>query len=237
MYPIQNMCSWLFVVSVMCTCATLWADDIPADYSTRQMQGWTIHIQDQLIKDDAKSVEKAMTLMDKQLKKVIASIPAQYVKKMQQVPIWFSVPYEGFRPTGAYHPNEKWLVEHGRHKELAKSIEFSNTHIFAKEIKRMPVMVIHELAHAYHDRELGFDKPEIIAAYREAKKSKKYEKVKLNNGRKAKAYALVNHKEYFAECTEAYFGENDFYPFNKAELADFDPLMYRVLSKIWAEKK
>jgi len=40
-------------------------------------------------------------------------------------------------------------------------------------------------------------------------------------------------KEYFAECTEAYFGVNDFYPFNKAELKEHDPDMYDLLTDIW----
>ena len=28
-------------------------------------------------------------------------------------------------------------------------------------------------------------------------------------------YALTNHKEFFAEMSEAYFGMNDFFPFNR----------------------
>ena len=30
---------------------------------------------------------------------------------------------------------------------------------------------------------------------------------------------LALHKEFFEEMTEAYFGSNDFYPFNQGELA------------------
>jgi hypothetical protein len=48
-----------------------------------------------------------------------------------------------------------------------------------------------------------------------------------------KHYGLSNHKEYFAESTEAYFGVNDFYPFVRAELNEHDPAMYALLEKIW----
>ncbi|MEE3219803.1 MAG: zinc-dependent peptidase, partial [Planctomycetota bacterium] len=62
---------------------------------------------------------------------------------------------------------------------------------------------------------------------------KKYEKVLLYNGRKVRHYALTNHKEYFAECSEAYFGTNDFYPFVRAELKEHDPHVYALLDEIW----
>ena len=44
---------------------------------------------------------------------------------------------------------------------------------------------------------------------------------------------MTNEKEYFAECTEAYFGENDFFPFNAAELKAHDPEMYALLGTLW----
>ena len=46
-------------------------------------------------------------------------------------------------------------------------------------------------------------------------------------------YGLTNHKEYFAEGTEAYFYRNDFYPFVRAELKEHDPTLHDVLAKVW----
>ena len=45
--------------------------------------------------------------------------------------------------------------------------------------------------------------------------------------------ALTNHKEYFAEMSEAYFWTNDFYPFVKAELREIDPAMFELLGEVW----
>ena len=39
--------------------------------------------------------------------------------------------------------------------------------------------------------------------------------------------------EYFAESTEAYFSKNDFYPFNKEELIAHDPVMFKLLTRLW----
>ena len=34
-------------------------------------------------------------------------------------------------------------------------------------------------------------------------------------------------------ATEAFFGQNDFYPFVKAELREHDPEITRVLTEVW----
>jgi dipeptidyl-peptidase-4 len=94
-------------------------------------------------------------------------------------------------------------------------------------------VILHELAHAYHDQVLGFDHPEIIAAYQKARQAGGYDKVLLYTGKQVRHYALTDHKEYFAEGTEAYFYRNDFYPFVRAELQEHDPALHELLEKIW----
>jgi dipeptidyl-peptidase-4 len=107
---------------------------------------------------------------------------------------------------------------------------------FVFEMKRQPFMVLHELAHAYHDRFLGFGHDKIRAAFDQAVKDGKYESVLFWDGRKVKHYALSDHKEYFAEGTEAYFGTNDFFPFVRAELKSHDPGLFEVLESVWGVK-
>ena len=100
-----------------------------------------------------------------------------------------------------------------------------------------PYVVLHELAHSYHDQILDFDNPKIQDVYEQAKSEGIYDKVLLYTGKQVKHYGLNNAKEYFAESTEAYFGVNDFYPFIRAELKDHDPRMFRLLEEIWGEVK
>jgi hypothetical protein len=96
-------------------------------------------------------------------------------------------------------------------------------------------MVLHELAHAYHNQFLdqGFENAEIQAAFEGAMKANRYRSVPRNNGKTEEAYAATNSKEYFAEASEAYFGTNDFYPFVRTELKKHDPEMFRLLEKLW----
>ncbi len=53
---------------------------------------------------------------------------------------------------------------------------------------------------------------------------------------KGRAYALSNPQEYFAETTEAFFGRNDFQPFDRAELQLLDPEMCTLLERLWSSE-
>lgn len=220
---------WCLAVWNSSTCRA----DEHEGYKTREMHGWTVHVHEKLLEDQPEQTGTAMTLFEEQLQKIVDRVPAQVVKRLRTVPIWFSPKYPNSGPSGEYHPGKKWLLDNGRRPELHRCVEFTNVSIFPKEVKRMPMVALHELAHAYHDQVLSFDNAEIIAAYEDAKESGKYQKVKRTDGKEVKSYALTNHKEYFAELSEAYFGVNDFYPFNNQDLQDYDPLMYRLLTKVW----
>jgi hypothetical protein len=80
---------------------------------------------------------------------------------------------------------------------------------------------------------LGFEEPRIRAAYEKYKSSGRGEKVLLYDGTRVRHYALTDQKEFFAEFTEAYFGLNDFFPFNRAELKTAEPEIYALMVGIW----
>lgn len=207
---------------------------------TRMIAGWTVHVSTQLIEQDAAMLEKAMQLLRAQLDEIVRVVPATAVAELRKVPLWISPEYPNTRPRAEYHPAAGWLKDNGRDPVMAKGVEFSNVRIFEAETRRMPNFVLHELAHAYHDRFLGFDQPGIIAVFEKAKAAGKYDKVQRQDseGRKRfdRAYAMTNHKEYFAECSEAFFSKNDFFPFTKEELKVHDPEMFALLEKLWGLK-
>ena len=207
--------------------------------ATRKLAGWTVHINSTLLEGDARATTRALELLEGQLDEIVRVVPAAAVGKLQQVPLWISPEYPNTPPRAEYHPDAGWLREHDRDPRMARGIEFTNIRIFEAETRRMPNFALHELAHAYHDRELasGFANDEIKTAYEKAKASGKYDRVERQDseGRKTidRAYAMTNPQEYFAECTEAFFGRNDFYPYARDELKKLDPPMFELLSKLW----
>lgn len=138
----------------------------------------------------------------------------------------------------AYHPYLQWLIDNGYNIEKWKSIEISNINNFINwSALNQPFMVMHEFAHAYHDRVLGFSYAPIIQAFQSAKQNGLYNSVLYNAGNGVyyyrEAYAATNEKEYFAEITEAFLGENDFFPFIRDELDVYDPTGYDLTLNIW----
>ena len=66
----------------------------------------------------------------------------------------------------------------------------------------------------------------IRKAYLKAMSTDKYDSVSRKGSppeHKEKHYACTNFEEYFAETVEAYFWENDFFPYVRSELEEFDP--------------
>ncbi len=180
--------------------------------------------------------------MQKQLQQQLYSIdrrlPPSAVEKLRKVKIWVEFK-EPHHPCMAYHPDKAWLARHDMNPEKAKCVEIANSETFLSWTIPQPCMVLHELAHAYHDQFLegGFECAELKAAHEAAAEGKAYEMVLHINGKKQKHYALNNPMEYFAEATEAYFGTNDFFPFVRSELAEHDPRMFELMGKLWGDKR
>ena len=208
-----------------------------AEHLARQVEGWTVHVSERLLAEQKEATGQALELLRTQLAEIVRSVPSNAVVRLREVPLWFSPGYPGVRPRAEYHPDAGWLRANQRNPAMARAVEFTNIRIFAAEARRMPNFALHELAHAFHDRVLGFEQPDIKAAYEQAKAGGKYDRVERQDseGRKRfdRAYALTNHKEYFAETTEAFFSRNDFFPFTRAELEAHDPEMFKLLERLW----
>ncbi len=209
-------------------------------YDIRKLRGWTIHINRELLAADVRDTTKALELLDAQLLDIIKVVPKEAVAKLQKVPLYFNPEYPKGGAGAEYHPGADWLRKNGRDPAMAQSVEVSKVSTYQAEVNRMPWFMLHELAHAYHDRELpkGFANPDIAKAYARAKESGKYDKVERHFGngkpnRVEKAYAMTTEMEYFAEATEAYFGRNDFFPFTRDELKKHDPDMEELVGKLW----
>ncbi len=195
------------------------------EFADRLVEGWAAKVHRDV-------PDPALRLLETRLQDIVRLVPRKAVDELRRVPLWFGG-RDGKKGTAEYHPDRGWLEKNGYNPEKAKAVDLGSPVHFVYESRRQPFMVLHELAHAYHDRVLGFGHGKIRAAFDQAVKDGKYESVLFWDGRKVKHYALTDHKEYFAEGTEAYFGTNDFYPFVRAELKEHDPGLYDVLESVW----
>ena len=171
-------------------------------------------------------------MLKSKLAEVERLVPPAALPKHRKVPIWLSGEVS---PGAVYHPSAGWLENNGRVVEMAKSIERQNIDHFIDWSTTQPMMILHELSHAWHHRvtACGYDNPEISEPYQAIVRSGSSEKVRHVSGREKRHYGLSNPMEYFGECSEAYFGCNDFQLFDRKELKASDPAGFRLVEKVW----
>jgi hypothetical protein len=204
-------------------------------YAVEQIEGWDVYFHRRLLDGDPKLAERVRAEMMRQLAAIVAALPADKVEQLRETKIWVERFHPKF-PCACYHPSVDWLRENSFNPEKVDSVDVSNPERFVEWSRQQPWMMLHELAHGYHDQVLKHGHPSVRKAYERAKSSGEFEKIRHVDGRSVRHYALNNDEEYFAETTEAYFGKNDFFPFNRTELKEFDPDGYALMQEVWEKK-
>ncbi len=206
------------------------------DPVVQQIEGWTVHVDPALLEGEYAEKEggRALKMLANHLQRIAILMPADRLVEMQKLEIWIEREHPTLKSM-QYHPNINWLKSHGHDPRLAKKVHIPRARALLdrQQMFKHPMVVLHELAHAYHDQVLSFGYAPVVEAYKAAKTAGSYEKVLLFTGKYVRHYALTDHKEYFAEGTEAYFYRNDFYPFVRAELKEHDPKLHDLLQEIW----
>ncbi len=203
----------------------------PDPYQTRTLRGWSVHVERTLLAQGECGAE-ALELLDAKLLDVVRAVPPSALEKLRLVPIWISRE-DSVAPCSCYHPSAQWLREHGHDPRKAKGVEITHARTFLEWTHEQPAMVLHELAHAFHDQVLGHEDAGLRAAFAAAKASRKLEDVLHWDGKRCRAYALENEDEFFAEMSEAWFGTNDFAPFVRPEVQQDFPELARELAGWW----
>jgi dipeptidyl-peptidase-4 len=209
-----------------------WVETVKLD-----LQGWTVHADTSLVDGQHKELGKrALSMLDNHLERIAILMPEKQLKELRGLEIFV----ENHHPelgSMQYHPGVDWLNERGYDPRLFRKVHIPRAAelVSRGQMLKHPAVILHELAHAYHDQILGFEEADIVKAYNDAMGKGIYQKSLLFNGETVKHYATTDHKEYFAEATESYFYHNDFYPFVRAELRRHDPAAFAIMERVWGK--
>ena len=208
----------------------------PASRSEQRLEGFRILVDDCLLPggEHADLGREALEFLRGKLTDIRIVMPADRLARIREVTIVLD---RSCGDLGAmqYHPSGDWLAGHGYPRELARCVHLPQAADLAtrRNVAEQPWVVLHELAHAYHDQVLGFEEPRVVAAWEAFKAAGVGDATLRFDGARSRHYALTDQKEFFAEMTEAFFGSNDFAPFNRAELKtgfpDLDALLEEIL--------
>lgn len=205
-------------------------NDPRSTYQEREIDGFTVLVSRRVLDHPGDAVADIGQLA-LQIRNIDRVVPAKPLGVLKKVTIWLEWAEEA--GLGQFHWDANYLRRVGKNPEKARSVEIVNARHMLQWSREQPWAVLHELAHAYHCLVLTIDHPGIKNAFDHATRSKSYDLVDYALGGKRAAYALTDEREFFAELTEAYFGHNDFQPFDRQDLKNFDPVGYQLMVDVW----
>lgn len=197
-----------------------------------KIEGWDVYIEQQLVDKNDVRVFLTLRLLSEKLRELKVILPAKAITQLKTVPIYFS---EDKEFNAEYYFFAPYVYRSGKDIKMMDGIEFRSISFFLQESKFSPMLVLHELAHAYHKLNYKRIDKLIMRAYRKAETGKLYQRVLTVTNRYSRAYALQSPFEYFAELTEAYFGRNNYYPFDRNELESYDKYGYEMIREAWLQ--
>ncbi|HLW66759.1 MAG TPA: hypothetical protein VKS79_15705 [Gemmataceae bacterium] len=224
-------------------------------YTTYEVHGYYVHVSKDVDAQGKEKVNIALDTLEDRLGDALKVIPKNCCKRLQKIHFWVEWKNQ------FYASSEDWKLANAAcyipigtkdARLIPEKDGGIEVPVFAFLLppyndstdKSYPFWLMHELAHAYHDRVLGFDDKTVKASYESAKKSRLYDEVERTtigpNGlvwnTKMPAYARTNHKEYFAELSVAYLGRNCTYPHTAKDLRKHDPGGYALMKEVWGDK-
>ncbi|MCX6927379.1 MAG: hypothetical protein NT154_29865, partial [Verrucomicrobia bacterium] len=145
----------------------------PSSHTTRKIEGWDVRVDDRLLEPaNAAVLARALKFMESRLFDIKVLVAPDILAKLQSVTIVLDLTHGKLRSM-QYHPDADWLQANGYSTDLVKCVHIPEVAdlVTARNINQQPMVLLHELAHAYHDQVLGFEEPRILKAYEDYKKS------------------------------------------------------------------
>ncbi len=216
-------------------------------YATFTYQGFSFKIKETDYNSSRKG-QDAVEYMKEDIDHIISIVPEEALTVMRTRAIWMEKNNTANSSAAWYHRSAGYPASIGDLSEKGKCVEITNYNYYMSwSDQNQPLMVLHELSHLYHDQGLDQAQKRVVKeAYQNAKGEGLYttgwyrSNIKYTNQSQwtkvTDVYCMVDEWEYFAELSEAYWGENDYYPFNYEQLMEHDPVGFAMMESIWGAK-
>ena len=192
---------------------------------------WTI---DCLQGPDARMGQRALKALEAKLTDINAVVPPDKLEKLHAVTIVLDLSH-GKLNSMQYHPDADWLRENGYDPRAGPLRPYSGGAATTRTAADQRAAMVRppRVGPCLSRPGVGIRRSPDSRRLPAYKKSGHGDAALLVTGQRVRHYGLTDHKEFFAEMTEAYFGTNDFFPFNRGELMTAEPEIYKLLLEIW----
>jgi hypothetical protein len=211
-------------------------------YEKRVIEGFTLLVhKDVLAKQKNSDYErKPLDVLELELKTIVRVMNAKALKVLRQALIWVDWNEEVELSSGRkgnavavyYGGHQAAMLRKGEHALRAGSVsilsmkKLTEEHQPSRDSGRC--VILHEISHAVHHQLIGYENPQIKAAFQQAMERNLYDKT---------MYAATNEKEFFAELSCAYLDKLNYYPRTRQDLRKHDPVTYKLMETVWGEPK
>jgi len=194
------------------------------NYKQHNLHGFTVMINKQVVKDKG-LYQRLIKQVDQDILAIIQVMPEWSLDVLRETTVWFE---NGLPPplgNNFFFNGSKKMSQKHNQVHTYGHVVAGNSKSYLAVAGIHPFQLLHELTHAYHQFVTKHNYQPILDAYSNA----------INKGlhKYGSHYPRKNHKEYFSETTESYFGRNAIYPRNRQELAKHDPKGYCAVVKAW----
>lgn len=192
------------------------------------LHGFTVRVATDFVWN--RETDNAYRYLGKVLDDMETVFPAPALKKMQEKELLLTA--DATRPAIEYR---------AENEENAGCVVINDLADFYKRsVTNQPYLLVHYLALQYADRFLKGQEGLLENAWQKAVAAGIYDAVDYFDGEKTevrKAEALADKYAYFSELSEAYWGKNDFFPFDYQDIAGFDPDGFRLMETVWGVRE
>lgn len=211
-----------------------------AGYTKIDHEGFVIQVESNALANHPELTNRALDKVRTDLSAIVNDyeLAGDVLEDLRQVPFFIDWS-KTFGGAVEHHISLNWLINNGYIEEKLNSVAISNVNNFLHFTElNQPNMLLHELAHLYHQTKLTVNYEPIFTAFVNGRDSQIYDFVAYHTGNGniiegVASPAKGDQLNYFAELTEAYFGENDYFPFDRDDLAEHDPTGFQLLESIW----
>ncbi len=162
------------------------------DPVVQEIHGFTVYVDPALIEGEHSTEgARALSMLGNHLERIALLVVGEQLEDMRSLEIWIEHEHPSLGNM-QYHPDIGWLRRHEHDERLAKKVHIPRARnlLSREQLLKHPAVVLHELAHAYHDQILGFDDERIIEAYDQAKADGVYEKILSHKGAQVRHYGV-----------------------------------------------
>lgn len=204
------------------------------------MAGWSVLIEEEMIAKNPALADRIQRRAERKLQEIRGLLPSHTLSVLQRVPIFFlygEKSSHGGRSRGAQYfaPSAPDFNKRLDPRMGGAIVIYSAEHFCNQTEFGSTKMLLHELAHAWHLEQWSENKPDIMLSFKGAVDKHLYQQVRKSDGSTLdKAYALENQLEYFAELSCVWFCGNDHFPFDRGDLALYDPSGYQLMLQLWS---